>query len=109
VPLREVAFARSGDKNDTSNVGVVPYDPADFDLVRDQVTVERVRELFGPLVRGQIVRYELDGIKALNFVMQGALGGGVSRSLALDTHGKAYGSLILALEIEVADDRPSPG
>jgi len=109
VKLREVAFARSGDKNDTSNVGVIPYDPADFELVKREVTVERVAELFGPLVRGDVTRYELPGIRALNFVLTGALGGGVSRSLALDVHGKAYGSLVLDLDIEVPDDRPDRG
>ena len=98
--LREIAFARSGDKNDTSNVGVIPYNEGHYELIKREVTVARVRELFGPLVRGDIVRYELPGIKAVNFVMENALGGGVSRSLALDTHGKAYGNLILELEID---------
>jgi hypothetical protein len=106
VKLREIAFARSGDKNDTANVGVVPYDPADFELVKREVTVERVGALFGPLVRGTVTRYEMPGIAALNFVLEGALGGGVSRSLALDAHGKAYGSLMLELEVQVDDDRP---
>lgn len=106
VKLREVAFARSGDKNDVSNVGVIPYDPADFDLLREQVTVERVREHFSGLVHGEITRYELPGISALNFLMERALGGGVSRTLAMDIHGKAYGSLMLDLVIEVPDDHP---
>ena len=107
VKLREIAFARSGDKNDTSNVGVVPYDAADFELVKREVTVERVRARFGPLVSGEVVRYELPGIRALNFVLTGALGGGVSRTLALDAHGKAYGSLMLDLDVEVPDDHPA--
>ena len=101
IKLREIAFARSGDKNDTANVGVVPYDPADFELLKREVSVERVSTLFGPLVSGVIRRYELPGISALNFVMERALGGGVSRSLAMDVHGKAYGSLMLDLDIEV--------
>ncbi len=105
IPLREIAFARAGDKGDTSNVGVVPYDEADFDLVREQVTLERVRELFAPLVQGEITCYEFPGIKALNFVMTHALGGGVSRSLNMDLHGKAYASLMLRLEIEVDSKR----
>lgn len=106
VKLREIAFARSGDKNDVSNVGVLPYDPADFELVKDQVTVDRVRAHFGTLVRGEVVRHELPGISALNFLLDRALGGGVSRSLALDVHGKAYGSLVLDLDVEVPDDHP---
>jgi hypothetical protein len=105
IPLREIAFARSGDKGDTSNVGVVPYDEADFDRVREQVTVARVRELFAPLVQGEITCYEFPGIKALNFVMTHALGGGVSRTLNMDLHGKTYASLMLRLEIEVDAER----
>ena len=101
VKLREVAFARSGDKNDTSNVGVIPFDPANYELIKDQVTVDKVRALFGPLLKGSVARYELPGIRAVNFVMENALGGGVSRSLALDTHGKAYGNFILDMDIEV--------
>jgi hypothetical protein len=106
VPLREVALVRSGDKGDVSNLGVIPYDPALIDVLREQVTVERVRALFGPLVRGDIARYEFRGISALNFVMQQALGGGVSRSIAMDTHGKAYASLLLSLPVDVPADTP---
>ncbi|MBW3664280.1 MAG: hypothetical protein KY469_14360 [Actinobacteria bacterium] len=104
VQLREIAFVRSGDKGNTSNVGVVPYEPQHLDLLKEQLTVDRVREHFGPLVRGDVTRYEFSGISALNFVLTEALGGGVSRSLALDTHGKAYASLMLAFEVEVPDD-----
>lgn len=103
VMLREVALVRSGDKGNTSNLGVVPYDPSLFGVVRDEVTVDRVRDLFGPLVGGDITRYELPGVSAFNFVLQDALGGGVSRSIAMDTHGKAYASLLLSLEIEVPE------
>lgn len=101
VPLREIAHTRSGDKGDTSNVGVVPYDEQNYELIKEQVTVERVRELFGELVQGEIVRYEFDGLKAINFVMKNALSGGVSRSLNLDTHGKSWANLILRLEVKV--------
>ena len=103
VPLREVAHARSGDKGDTSNVGVVAYDEADYPILRDQVTVERVRALYGTLVLGEIVRYELPNIGALNFVLRHALQGGVTTSLALDPHGKTRSSLILDLPIDVPD------
>ncbi len=105
VPLRELAFARSGDKGDTSNVAVIPYDEALFDHVASQVTTERVAALFAGLVHGPVRRYELPGIKALNFVMERALGGGVSRTLALDAHGKAYANLVLTLEV---DAPPAP-
>lgn len=105
VPLRELAFARSGDKGDTSNVAVIPYDEALYGHVAAQVTAERVAALFGGLVHGPVRRYELPGVKALNFVMDRALGGGVSRTLALDAHGKAYANLVLTLEVEA----PPPG
>lgn len=103
IPLRAIAFTRSGDKGDTANIGVVPYDERHYDLLRDAVTVERVRELFGPLVRGRIVRYELPGIRALNFVLERALSGGVAKSLNLDAHGKSWGNLMLRLPVEVPE------
>ena len=108
VPLRELAHARSGDKGDTSNVGVIAYDEADYPILRDQVTVERVRALFGTLVLGEVVRYELPNIGALNFVLRNALQGGVTTSLALDPHGKTRSSLILDLPIDVPDGYVPP-
>lgn len=108
VPLRELAHARSGDKGDTSNVGVIAYDEADYPILRDQVTVERVRALHGTLVLGEIVRYELPNIGALNFVLRHALQGGVTTSLALDPHGKTRSSLILDLPIDVPDEYVPP-
>ena len=103
IKLRKIAFSRSGDKGDISNVSVIPYDEKHFDVIKNQVTVERVREAFGVLVQGEIKRFELPGIKALNFVMYGALGGGVSRSLCLDVHGKSRGAIMGAVEIEVPE------
>ncbi len=108
IPLREVAHARSGDKGDTSNVGVVAYDPSDYALLLEQVTAERVRALYGELVQGEVTRYELPNIGALNFVLKGALQGGVTTSLALDPHGKTRSSLILDLPIDVPDGYVPP-
>jgi hypothetical protein len=108
IPLRELAHARSGDKGDTSNVGVIAYDPADYALLREQVTAERVQALYGALVLGEVTRYELPNISALNFVMQAALAGGVTTSLALDPHGKTRSSAILDLPITVPDDYVPP-
>ena len=99
MKLREIAYARSGDKGDVSNICVFPYDDADWERVRDSVTVDAVRNLFGDLVKGDITRYELPSMHGLNFVMTEALSGGVSMSLRTDAHGKSYGSLILALEV----------
>lgn len=101
VKLREIAVSRSGDKGDISNVSVIPYDERHFELIKDQVTVERVKKAYGPLVKGDVKRFELPGIKALNFVMHGALGGGVSRSLCLDVHGKSRGAIMGGIDIEI--------
>jgi hypothetical protein len=108
LPLREIAHARSGDKGDTSNVGVIAYDEADYPLLWEQVTVERVRALYGGLVLGDVTRYELPNVGALNFVLRGALQGGVTTSLALDPHGKTRSSLILDLPVEVPDAYVAP-
>src|SRR4051794_256955 len=97
--LRAIAHSRSGDKGDTSNISVIAYDPKDFPRLEKHVTAERVKAHFADLVRGEVTRYALPDIGALNFVMQGALGGGVTRSLALDAHGKCLSSAILDLEI----------
>jgi hypothetical protein len=97
--LRELAHARSGDKGDTSNVSVIAYDEADYSLLERCVTAERVRAHLAGVVRGAVVRYELPRLGALNFVLHEALYGGVTRSLALDAHGKSLASAILTLEI----------
>ena len=104
--LRAIAHSRTGDKGDTSNISVIAYDPKDYPRVERHVTAERVRAHFADLVLGEVTRYALPGIGALNFVMQGALGGGVTRSLALDAHGKCLSSAILDLEIP-DDDGPN--
>jgi hypothetical protein len=99
VILRDIAHARSGDKGDTSNISVIAYDPADYELLRAQVSVERVKAHLGKVVLGEVERYELPALAALNFVLHRALAGGVTRSLALDTHGKCLSSVLLELEI----------
>jgi len=99
--LRELAHARSGDKGDTSNIGVIAYREAFYPLIAAQVTVERVRAHFLGLVKGRITRYELPRFSAINLVLEESLGGGVTRSLSLDPHGKSYSALILTLIIEV--------
>src|SRR4051812_27407876 len=106
MKLREVAYAREGDKCDIANICVFSYRSEDWPLLREQLTVERVRDKFGPLVKGAILRYEYPKLEGLNFVMHEALGGGVSLSLRVDGHGKSYGSLILDIDLDV--DRPPP-
>lgn len=99
MKLRELAHSRTGDKGNTSNISVIAYDPKNYELIRRHVTVERVKAHFSHIVRGDVVRYELPKIAALNFVMYEALGGGVTRTLALDIHGKCLSSALLLMEI----------
>ncbi|CAM3295433.1 AtuA-related protein [Thalassospira profundimaris] len=101
MQLRDIAHSRTGDKGNISNVSVIAYRPEDWPVLLEQVTAERVRDHFGSLIAGDVVRYELPQIGALNFVMYEALGGGVTRSLALDPHGKCLSSRLLTLPIEV--------
>jgi hypothetical protein len=101
--LRELAHSRTGDKGDTSNISLIAYEPADYPLLVRYVTAERVREHFGGIVRGGVTRYELPRLGALNFVMEEALGGGVTRSLALDAHGKSLSSALLSMAIPDED------
>ena len=104
MKLREIAHSRTGDKGNTSNISVIAYEPEDYPLLLAQVTAERVRVHFAGVVEGDVVRYELPNIAALNFVMSQTLGGGVTRSLALDAHGKSLSSALLDLEIDVPAD-----
>jgi hypothetical protein len=104
MKLRDIAVSRSGDKGNISNVGVVPIDENDYDILLNKLTVDVVRRKFGSLVKGTIERYELPGAKCLNFVMFDALDGGVSHSLRVDPHGKAYQSLILDIDIDIDVD-----
>ena len=104
ILLREVALSRSGDKGNMSNVSVIPYDEADWEWICAEVTVEKVAAAYAPLVKGSIERYELPGIKALNFVMHHALEGGVSRNLSVDHYGKSRGALMGTIEVERPDD-----
>jgi hypothetical protein len=97
--LRELAHARTGDKGDTAQISVIAYEAGDFAWLAEQVTAVRVCEHFAGLVRGRVVRYELPGLGALNFVLHQALDGGVTRSLALDAHGKCLSSVLLELEL----------
>lgn len=100
MKLRAIAHSRSGDKGDVSNLSLIAHDPTDYPVLLREVTAARVKAHFGSLVAGEVVRYEVESLGALNFVMRQALGGGVTRSLCLDTHGKSLSSALLDLEIE---------
>jgi hypothetical protein len=99
MKLRELAHARSGDKGNVSNISVIAYEPGDYAFLAEHVTADRVKAHFIGIVAGPVERYQLPGIGALNFVLHEALGGGVTRSLALDPHGKSLSSSLLEMEI----------
>ena len=99
MKLRDIAHSRTGDKGDTSNISLIVYDASDYPAILAEVTAERVRAHFGEIVHGQVLRYELPTLGALNFVLHKALGGGVTRSLSLDAHGKSLSSALLDLDI----------
>lgn len=101
VMLQHLAHTRSGDKGDTSNITVIAYEPEFYPLLKEQLTAERFKAFYSGAVKGEVERYAVDGIGALNFVAHGALGGGVSRSLCLDNYGKALSAAVLGFEIEV--------
>jgi len=98
--LRDMAHTRTGDKGNRSTLSVIAYNKKDFALLEAQLTPERVREHFAGIVKGPVERYSLPQLGALNFVMHQALGGGVTRSLALDAHGKCLSAKLLSLVIE---------
>jgi hypothetical protein len=98
--VRDIAHARAGDKGNTSNVNVWVYDPADFALLKRNLTVQRIKREFPQLMRGTVTRYEIEHLHGLNIVMHDALEGGVNASLNLDSHGKSWSYLILGLELE---------
>ncbi|HZR43403.1 MAG TPA: hypothetical protein VFB12_25030 [Ktedonobacteraceae bacterium] len=100
MKLREIAHARAGDKGNISNISLIAYQMEHYPLLQEEVTAERVKAWFQEIVRGEVRRYELPKIGALNFVLVDALGGGVTRSLMLDRHGKSLSSLLLEMEID---------
>jgi len=108
VPLYAMAHARSGDKGDASNVGVIAYDDRAFAILQTQLTAESVKDHFGDLVAGEVERYEMPNLKALNFILHDSLGGGGSASLKTDAQGKTHGMAMLRLLIEVPDDYAPP-
>lgn len=100
IRLGDIAHARSGDKGDRANVGVVANDRARFAFLQEYLTAEAVADYFRAMGIGPVVRYELPNLLAFNFVIESALGGGASRSLRFDTQGKALGAAIMELRLE---------
>ena len=99
--LGEIAHTRSGDKGDTSNIGVIALRPEYYAAILREVTPERVKAFFGDLVKGKVERFELPNLHAINLLLHEALGGGGTVSLRVDAQGKTYGAALLRMEIDV--------
>ena len=108
IPLSRLAYARSGDKGDGSNVGVVAHSPAAYELLCERLTTDRVKQHFAEICRGKVERFEAPNLLALNFILHDSLGGGGSESLKTDAQGKTHGLGMLYLELEVPDEFPLP-
>jgi hypothetical protein len=100
-PLGSIAHTRSGDKGDTSNIGVIAFKPEDYPVLLREVTPESVKQFFGDLVKGEVERFELPNLGAVNLLLHEALGGGGTVSLRVDAQGKTYGAALLRMEVEV--------
>ena len=104
VRLVDIAHARSGDKGDTANVGVIALRPEWYPLLRDQLTLDRVRRHFEGVITGDVERYELPNLNALNFLLHGALGGGGTVSLKTDAQGKVFSTAMLRMVLAVPEN-----
>lgn len=104
VPLLDIAHARSGDKGDTANIGLIARDPAYYDVLVEEVTAERVKAHFAGICEGKVERFELPNLLALNFLLHASLDGGGTQSLRTDAQGKTYGAALLRMLVEIPDD-----
>ena len=103
VKLARIAHARSGDKGDGSNVGLIADSPALYEVVRREVTAERVRRHFADVCKGEVERFEVPNLLALNFLLHDSLGGGGTASLVTDAQGKVHGQGLLELEVDLPE------
>ena len=103
MKLRAISHSRSGDKGTTLNISLIAFDERHYPRLQRHVTAARVKAHFADLVDGEVTRYEMPLIGALNFVLRGMIGGGVTRTLALDGHGKSLSSALLEMEIPDED------
>ncbi len=101
VQLREIAHARSGDKGDTTNIGLIARHPSDYALLVEQVTAERVKQHFAGICQGAVERFEMPNLHAMNFLLHESLDGGGTLSLRIDAQGKTYSSALLRMEVDV--------
>jgi len=108
VRVYDLGHCRAGDKGNTSKVSVVAYNEAAWRVLQEQLTPERVLAAYGHIAKGPVRRYELANLRALNFVIENALGGGVTRSLRQDMHGKSLSSLMLTIELPGHNEEVRP-
>ncbi len=104
VRLFDIAHARSGDKGNTANIGVIARRPEDYPILRKYLTAERVREHFEGICFGKVDRFEMPNLGALNFVLHNALAGGGTRSLRNDSQGKTFSSVLLRMELDLPEE-----
>lgn len=97
--LKELAHVRTGDKGNTCNIAVIAYKTSDYPLLKEKLTADTVKNFYADFCKGTVTRYEANAVCGLNFVLEQALDGGVTRSLAMDRHGKTLGMALLELEI----------
>jgi len=104
IMLLDIAHARSGDKGNSSNVGLIAKSKEAYEIIEAIVTAEKVKTHFGDIVKGEVERFELPNLLSLNFILHDSLGGGGSQSLKNDAQGKTHGQGLLLMEIEIPDD-----
>lgn len=103
VKLMDIAIARSGDKGDSSNVGVMAKTPELYEFLKEKLTPDVVKNFFKEICKGKVVRYEIPNLRALNFILHDSLGGGGTETLITDAQGKVHGLAMLHMELEVPD------
>lgn len=103
VKLIDIAHGRSGDKGDAANIGIIAYDDKGYKIIKKHLTAEKVKQYFSGICKGNVDRYELPNLKALNFILHNTLGGGGTVSLKLDAQGKTLAAALLRMELEIPD------
>ena len=101
IKLIDIAHGRSGDKGDAANIGIIAYDDKGYEIIKKHLTAEKVKKHFSGICKGNVDRYELPNIRALNFMMHNTLGGGGTVSLKHDAQGKTLAAALLRMELEV--------
>jgi len=108
VRLLDIATVRSGDKGDNANIGVIARDPDYYPAIEEQITADRVKDFYDHFVQGDVTRFEMPSLRALNFILEEALDGGGATSVRIDRQGKAMCEAMLQMEVELPDDVDVP-